>query len=186
LFYSAANGSAVTATIDDNGQLFQNTSVTSLRTGYTNFAAVGDDVLLWNFHNGLWESGAIDFTGTPSGAQYVSAKVAAGDSLGLVGFNLSVQTNGHLLLYNSATGAAIVGHFIHPLQSGGPVGKFVKDQTLTLSKFFTSLVRCGDFLVFYQFGIGQLQVGYVDFTGTYQETQSFHMGAGLSLAASRK
>jgi hypothetical protein len=54
-----------------------------------------------------------------------------------------------------------------------------------LPKYFTNLVQCGQFLVFYGFGVGQLQIGYIDFAGKYQPTQSFPMGAGLSVAATK-
>ncbi|MGO9674754.1 MAG: hypothetical protein ACLPSF_11410 [Methylocella sp.] len=184
-FYNKPNGLVVTATISSTGLLFQNTTAVNLRSGYTNFASVGDDILLWNVANGLWESGSITYDALPSNDKYIAASVATTNSLGLVGFDEAVESNGHLLLYNSATGAAITGHFIRPAQFGGQPGTFVKDQSFVLPKYFTNLVQCGQFLVFYGFGVGQLQVGYIDFAGKYQATQSFPMGAGLSVAATK-
>lgn len=183
LFYNSANGLYLTSSIDVDGHLFQNTTAQTTRAGYTNAAAVGDDVLLWNFANGQWESGALNYTGLASGGAYVRAAVSSSTSFKLTGFDLAVESNEHLLIYNSATGAAMTGHFLMPLQVGQ--GTFVKDKTFTLPKYFTSLLRCGEFLVFYGYGVGQVQVGYMKFDGSYQETQSFPLGAGYSVAASR-
>jgi len=184
-FYNKPNGLGVIATISSTGQLYQNTTAVTLRAGYTNFASVGDDLIVWNVFNGLWESGSITYDALPANDKYVAATVATTNSLGLIGFDEAVEQNGHLLLYNSATGAAITGHFTRPAQFGGQPGTFVKDQSLVLPKYFTNLVQCGQFLVFYGFGVGQLQIGYIDFAGKYQPTQSFPMGAGLSVAATK-
>lgn len=186
LFYNKANGVSVIGSITPNGGFYQNSTAGTLRTGYTNFASIGENVLLWNASNGLWESGAITYTGRASDTRYSASTVAATDTLGIRGYNLSVETNGRLMLYNSTTGATIVGRFIQPLQAGGAPGTFVKVRSFTLTKNFTNLLPCGDFVVFYNRSSGQAQVGYVGFDGAYRATQNLNLGGGFAVAADHK
>ncbi|WP_395698170.1 hypothetical protein [Methylocella sp.] len=180
-WYRSSDGLFVTGDINVAGQLTQDTRAATTKTGYTNIAAVGDDILLWNVNSGAWESGAISFSGTTSA--YVATAGGSTNSLGLAGVDVAAQTNGHLFLYASATGAALTGHFVEPLQSAGKPGLFLKDQSFTLGKYYTSALRCGQFLTLYGYGTGQIQVGYVGFDGKFQPTQGFTLGGGLSVAA---
>lgn len=86
-----------------------------------------------------------------------------------MGYRAAVQSNQHLLLYDSATGNAAVGHF-------GQSGNFILDHKMALSKFFTHLMRCGQYVVFYGYGTGAMQVGYITPAGNFQVTENVVAG----------
>jgi len=182
-FYNKTTGLLSTATISVTGQLSQNGAAATIGSGYTNLAAAGDDVLLFNFHNGAWESGLLNFVGGSTPQTYTRAVVHATDTLGLSGMDEAVAIDGRLLVYNSATGAAMLGHF-QRVGGSTPAGAFIKDTNLTLPKFFTNLMRAGEFLVFYSLGTGEMQIGYLDLSGAYHQTEDFNFGIGFSAMVS--
>lgn len=185
-FYNGANGTTALGTIGWNGAFYQSGTKTSpvLSAGYNLTASVGDAVLLYNYNTGAWESGPILYTGSAGQDGYTTRikEVATSGNTKLLakGYNESVSNDGHLMLYNSATGAAVIGHF-------DVYGAYTVDHTLTLAKYYTSLVSCGQFVFFYGFGTGQAQTGYFTADGNFQPRQTFgNFGASwLPVASTR-
>ena len=161
-FYNRPNGSIVTASLDDNG--FNQSQSSSTATGYTLIGSVGDNLLLFNRNSGQWESGSILYNGSAHNDHYARSIIDLTGSLGL-GYSKAVQMNGHLMLYDSATGSTAIGHF----QTNGT---FVLDSRPLLPKFYTDLLNCGQYLAFYGYGTGKLQTGYIDKAGNYHAVQT--------------
>lgn len=170
-FYNNTTGATAVGTIGTDGGFTQSGTKTSpvLSPGYTLVTSVGDNILLYNYHTGAWESGSILYTGNANQDGYsVRVKhVPGGGNPNLLpkNFGESVSNNGHLMLYDSTTGQATIGHF-------DVFGAFTVDHNLTLPKYYTSLISCGQFLFFYGLGTGTFQTGYFTADGNFQSRQS--------------
>jgi len=168
-FYNGTGGLIATGEIDSSGSFIQSASGQT-SAGYTLATSLNDDVLLYNRNNGYWESGPILYTGNQLKDYYFPQTKVTANTLGL-GYSAAVQSNDHLLLYDSATGNAAIGHFAQ-------AGTFILDNKQVLTKFFTHLVRCGHYLILYGYGTGTFQVGYITTDGKFQVTQTLTSQTG--------
>jgi hypothetical protein len=177
LFYYNVNGALVTGHIGVGGGFAQTQSIT-VSPAYTLAASVGDDVLLYNRVSGYWESGSILYTGLHGTDGYHQGNISTSPTLGL-GYSAAVQLNGHLMLYDSATGGAAVGHFNRG-------GHFALDQKTTIQKYFTHVIRCGQYIFLYGYGTGLGQVATISPTGALSIVFSATLTAGFwNVAATR-
>ena len=172
-FYQESTGVVVIGAITNIGKLVQ-LSNTTAATGYTQIASVGDNVFLYNFNTGAYESGPILLTGTGKDRyqQTTMSKLAAG-------YAFFARSNEYLVMYNQKTGGMQIGYF-------NLAGTFVPTETTAVARGWTHLLSTGQFLTFYSFQTGDMQIGYIDHAGKWVTTQSTKLaaGAGYSSAAS--
>lgn len=170
-FYNSSSGETAVGTIGADGAFTQSGTKASpyLPSGYTLVASIGDNILLYDYHTGNWESGSILYTGSSNQDSYVlrTRQVAGSSQSHVLPTNLfeSVSNNGHLMLYSSTSGQGVIGHF-------DLFGAFTVDRTITLPRYYTSLISCGQYLFFYGLGTGTFQTGYFTADGNFQSRQS--------------